>query len=190
MRYYSIFSMGYFFSVLFILFLFLPTFIGNGLPIVAKNIPFIKKFSTPVSEKYLWKNKTYRGFIAWIWWAILTSILQYFLSDFIFIEVVRERYIALIHTFDMVLYVWILQGVGALWGDAIESFFKRKIWKKPGEAWLFFDGVDYIIGSVALFSLVYVPNILAIFFLMIAGPVASAVANIFAYCIKWKDVRY
>lgn len=48
-----------------------------------------------------------------------------------------------------------LFGLGALGGDAIESFFKRQKGIASGDTWLFFDQLDYIIGSV-LVSLPFV----------------------------------
>ena len=35
---------------------------------------------------------------------------------------------------------------GALLGDIIESFFKRRIGKKRGEDWIPFDQIDFILG--------------------------------------------
>ena len=40
---------------------------------------------------------------------------------------------------------------GALMGDIIESFFKRRIGKKRGEDWIPFDQLDFILG-VLFFS--------------------------------------
>lgn len=46
---------------------------------------------------------------------------------------------------------------GALLGDIIESFFKRRIGKDRGEDWFFFDQIDFILGALLLafiFSLI------------------------------------
>jgi CDP-2,3-bis-(O-geranylgeranyl)-sn-glycerol synthase len=39
---------------------------------------------------------------------------------------------------------------GALFGDIVESFFKRRIGKKRGENWYFFDQLDFIVGALLL----------------------------------------
>jgi CDP-2,3-bis-(O-geranylgeranyl)-sn-glycerol synthase len=39
---------------------------------------------------------------------------------------------------------------GALCGDIIESFFKRRIGKERGEDWIIFDQLDFIIGALIL----------------------------------------
>ena len=46
-------------------------------------------------------------------------------------------------------------GFGALTGDAIKSFFKRRVNIPPGVSWFPFDQIDYIIGGIAL-SLFYI----------------------------------
>ena len=47
-----------------------------------------------------------------------------------------------------------LFGLGALLGDAIESFFKRQREVPSGESWFPFDQFDYIIGGLLASSLV------------------------------------
>ena len=42
---------------------------------------------------------------------------------------------------------------GALFGDIIESFFKRRIGKNRGENWIPFDQLDFIVG-VLIFSFI------------------------------------
>ena len=48
--------------------------------------------------------------------------------------------------------IGILMGSGALVGDLVKSYFKRRFRIKPGQSWLFFDQTDWIIGAI-LFSL-------------------------------------
>lgn len=44
----------------------------------------------------------------------------------------------------------VLLGTGALLGDALESFIKRRRGIDPGEAWYPFDQLDYIAGGLLL----------------------------------------
>ena len=50
-------------------------------------------------------------------------------------------------TINPVLYGF-LAGFGALFGDALKSFFKRRTSIKPGETWFPFDQIDYILGGI------------------------------------------
>ncbi len=47
-------------------------------------------------------------------------------------------------------WVGSLLGFGALFGDAIESFFKRQNGVAPGQSWIALDQTDYIIGALLL----------------------------------------
>jgi CDP-2,3-bis-(O-geranylgeranyl)-sn-glycerol synthase len=39
--------------------------------------------------------------------------------------------------------------MGTLGGDALKSFFKRQLDIPPGESWIPFDQVDYVLGGIA-----------------------------------------
>jgi CDP-2,3-bis-(O-geranylgeranyl)-sn-glycerol synthase len=41
-----------------------------------------------------------------------------------------------------------LFGLGALGGDAVESFFKRRVGIPSGHAWVPWDQLDYVIGAI------------------------------------------
>jgi CDP-2,3-bis-(O-geranylgeranyl)-sn-glycerol synthase len=48
-------------------------------------------------------------------------------------------------------------GVGAGVGDAVKSFFKRRIDIEPGASWPVFDQLDFFLGAYLFVSLVYAP---------------------------------
>jgi len=174
--------------LLFLLYLFLPTFVSNAVPVVIKNVPFIKIFNRPINSKLFWKNKTYRWFISWIFFAILISLIQFILSKYIFIESVSNNFYEIISNYNIAIISWFLQWFWALLWDIIQSFIKRKIGKKPWEAWPFFDWIDYIIWWLILFSFIYIPSFWWITFLILISPLLSLVSNIFSYLMWWKNV--
>ncbi len=47
---------------------------------------------------------------------------------------------------NIILFGFLLSG-GAVFGDLLFSFFKRRIRLVPGEKWLPFDQTDYVIGA-------------------------------------------
>ena len=69
--------------------------------------------------------------------------------------------------------------IGALGGDAIESFFKRRVGIAPGHGWFPFDQTDYIIGaaiaSIPFVSLSLLQYIALVFFWLAASLAASAI---------------
>jgi len=52
-----------------------------------------------------------------------------------------------------------LMGGGALIGDGFESFIKRRLNKPSGKPWFPCDQIDWIIGAIALSSIVYIPSL-------------------------------
>ncbi|PLX25913.1 hypothetical protein C0580_00945, partial [Candidatus Parcubacteria bacterium] len=52
-------------------------------------------------------------------------------------------------------YLGFLMGFGALFGDLVRSFVKRRVGIAPGKAWFPWDQIDFIIGA-AIFSYFYI----------------------------------
>lgn len=114
-------------------------------------------------------NKTIRGFMVGTVTGGLYGIFQWYIFRF---EFVQEHSIVDYSSFIYSLGLGLLVGFGALTGDAIKSFFKRRVGVKPGQSWFPFDQIDYIIGAylvtVPFISLhfKYLLGILAIFFVL------------------------
>lgn len=51
-----------------------------------------------------------------------------------------------------------LLGSGALLGDVVKSFVKRRLGIKPGKSFIPWDQIDFTIGALAMASLVYFPG--------------------------------
>lgn len=73
-------SFGNFLQIFLI---FSPAFIANAVPVVAKNIPYIRRFSRPLNVVWFGKNKTVRGLIAGVLAGILTGMLLYIFRGFL-----------------------------------------------------------------------------------------------------------
>lgn len=147
-------------DILFAMWFLLPAALSNSAPVFAAAIPGLKKFNAPIDggrkiggHDILGPHKTWRGIIAGIVVSTFVLWLQQLLAanfewaQFITGEV---NYASL-----PVLLLGPAFAIGALGGDAIESFFKRRIGIKSGKSWLPFDQLDYIIGSV-LISMLFV----------------------------------
>lgn len=172
-----------------VFFIFLPAFIGNALPVVAKNIPGIRRFSRPISPTWLGKNKTYRGLIAGVLGGILCGIILTALvhSGFLLHWV---RFDSFYRDFWNGIFFGFLLSFGALIGDMIKSFAKRRVGKKPGAMFQPWDGIDYILASIIVMLPFIFLSWIEIFFLLLIGPLLSLTCNIVAYSIGWKDCWY
>lgn len=135
------------------LWFFAPAGAANVAPVFAAKIPFIRRFTTPLDgglhfrgNRVFGANKTWRGLIVGILAAIGTVALQ---QTIVASNPGMERYFADLNYAELpTILLGTLFAIGALGGDAIESFFKRLRGIKPGEAWVPFDQTDYIIGAI------------------------------------------
>lgn len=133
-----------------ILWFFLPAYAAN----MAASLFRIKFLDKPVSEKYLGSNKTYRGFFFGVLTAIIVSLIQRLFFNFSFFQ--KISYLDYAKNF---LLIGFLLGFGALAGDAVESFFKRRWGISPGAKWFPFDQIDYTLGALLFVSFIWQPSL-------------------------------
>jgi CDP-2,3-bis-(O-geranylgeranyl)-sn-glycerol synthase len=140
-------------EVLFALWFFLPAAFANMAPIPAAKLPGLRRLNAPLDfgrhfrgKRVLGSHKTWRGIVC----AIVAATLVLWLQQCI----VRRTgwfvgapvdYAAL-----PVLLLGPLLAIGALGGDAVESFLKRQREMPPGRPWFPFDILDHIIGAALL----------------------------------------
>ncbi len=122
---------------------FLPAGIANMVPTFAAKIPVIKNWNTPIDlwGKYkggriLGDNKTWRGIVFGTLVGGLVGLIQYKLI----LPSQTSSFYIFVATASM--------GFGALFGDVVESFVKRRLGVKPGKSWFPFDQLDYIFGGL------------------------------------------
>ncbi len=131
---------------------FAPAGIANVTPIFAANIAALKKWDAPIDFgksvrgiRILGAHKTWRGLI----FGVLAATLIFGVQQLLVVHFSWAQ--SLTRSIDYrhlpTLIVGPLFGLGALGGDAIESFFKRQRRIPPGHGWFPFDQTDYIIGG-------------------------------------------
>lgn len=170
-----------------ILFL-LPAAIANMAPIVFKKVNFLN-YPIDFNKKFLGKpllgnHKTFRGFFFGIICAIIVVYLQAYFYEFI------KDYSIVRYSEINILFFGFLMGFGALLGDSIKSFFKRRIKINPGKVWMPFDQIDWIIGAYA-FSLIYVKMDWIFFIsLLVFGFFGHLITNYVGYKIGLKKNKF
>ena len=145
--------------ILFALWFFLPAGLANSAPLLANRIPWLRNFKTPLDfgrhwrgKRLLGNNKTWRGLLFGIAIGIATAWLQQILfNNFAWAQTISQD---VDYSSINVIALGGLLGAGALLGDALESFFKRRISIDPGESWFPLDQADYIVGGLLASSLV------------------------------------
>ena len=131
--------------------LWLPQIFRRGLAKIA--IP-IDRGATWRGKEVLGKNKTWRGLLVGAVTGIVVAGLQAAL--FYNTEFFKRNTLVDYREVNFILF-GILMGSGALCGDLVKSFIKRRLDKPSGRPWFPWDQLDWIAGAMILSSIVYVP---------------------------------
>lgn len=137
--------------------LILPAGIANSIPPIVSKVPFLMKYDTPVDLGRSWRgirifgdHKTIRGFVLGSIGAGLLSMLIFAIPYFG--DLIRESLEIYFNSMETFVF-GLLTGFGSLVGDAVKSFFKRRVGIKSGQSWFPFDQTDYIVGGLLVFPL-------------------------------------
>jgi len=179
-------------EVFFTLWFFLPAGIANMVPVFVAHIAAFKRFDAPIDlgktyrgKRIFGSHKTWRGLVAGIIFGTLTLWLQQLAvqhSGWLQTWTARVDYGHL-----PTLALGPLFAIGALGGDAIESFFKRQRGIAPGRGWFPFDQTDYIIGS-AIASMPFIALSIAQYaILVVLWLIIHVVASAIGYLLGLKD---
>jgi CDP-2,3-bis-(O-geranylgeranyl)-sn-glycerol synthase len=167
-----------------------PAYFANMAPIIAKGwfrglaIPI--DFGANLNNKPLFgKNKTFRGLIFGILFAVVMSFGQRILY-------VSSSFFRGISFFDYTnwLAVGFLMGFGAILGDLVESFFKRRIGIKPGSRFVPWDQLDFVLGALILVSIVFKPSLPTIVTILLISFVLHMLVNHAAYYLKIRKEKW
>lgn len=129
-------------SMLEVLLFFIPAGVGNMAPVLAVRLPLLNALAQPIDGGKTWRgvrifgdHKTYRGYVSGIALGALSALCLHDLGIFG-------------DTHATTALMGAVLGFGALAGDSIKSFFKRRAQVPSGKAWFPFDQLDYIIGGL------------------------------------------
>jgi CDP-2,3-bis-(O-geranylgeranyl)-sn-glycerol synthase len=161
----------------------LPIYIGNMMPVFARKIPFL---NYPINKKLFGSHKTVRGYISAIIAAIIIFYIQLYLYDISFF-----RKISLInYNQENIFLLGFLSGFGAITGDLIKSFFKRKKGIKPGHKWVPFDQLDFMAGALILLYPFVKLTLTSMSILILLTPFLHVLTNHIGYFLKIRETKW
>ncbi|HLC89034.1 MAG TPA: CDP-archaeol synthase [Candidatus Nanoarchaeia archaeon] len=163
------------------LYFFLPAYLANMAPVLTKKVPFLNQ---PVWEKKLGKNKTWRGMVM----AVLTGTAVFALQKYVYQQ--GWTGLALIDYNGFSILSGTLLGGGAILGDVVKSYFKRKRKIAPGERWIPWDQLDFVLGGLILGCLLYVPAVEVVVIIVLASPFLHIAFNHLGYALKINKSRW
>ena len=80
-----------------------------------------------------------------------------------------------------------LFGIGALGGDAVKSFFKRRLGIATGTSWFPYDQVDYILGAIVATVLFVQLPVAVYLWAIVLWPAIHLVSTYFGYRLGLKE---
>ena len=170
----------------------LPAYIGNMAPLVVAM--FMRgTFAFPLDcnqtlngTRIFGPNKTWRGVFAGVTSAIGVASLQSIVYAFPAARTLR------IGPNDQVDPLWwgLLMGLGALSGDAVKSFVKRRRGIAPGQSWKPFDQIDFLIGALAFSSIAFRPPWTVYAGILVVMPVVKVLVGSAGYALGLRPTKW
>lgn len=177
--------------VILAIWLIFPAYISNmAATIFGGGTPIDFRKNLLDKRRIFGDGKTYRGFFLGIFFGVLIGIIQILLlnSNLEIFYNLPVFGITFLNSFIIIISL----STGALLGDLIASFFKRRIGFKRGAALFLIDQLDFIFGALLLTYLInplwfienFTVNIIIIIFII--TPTLHLTVNIIGYLLKIK----
>jgi CDP-2,3-bis-(O-geranylgeranyl)-sn-glycerol synthase len=163
----------------------LPAYVANASAVIVHGRePLDQGLTFLDGRPLLGRGKTMIGFAAGVFFGTLTGVVQ-----------AGASYYLLLGSFPYYLVTLALVlSVGAMAGDSLGSFVKRRFDLKPGQATPFLDQWDFVLGAfivVLLFQPWSVfPGLAEILAIMVVTPFLHIVTNYAAFRLKFKAVPW
>jgi len=159
-----------------LIYFLLPAYLANMTPPLLKKINFL---NYPIHEKLLGNHKTYRGLV----FAVITGMLIFYLQKLLF-DYNFFKNISLINYNNYSLLPGFLLSFGAMFGDIFKSFIKRRLNIAPGERFVPWDQLDFVIGALAFSYFLVRLSFINIIFIIIISFILHVIFNHIGYYLK------
>ncbi|MBW2977452.1 CDP-2,3-bis-(O-geranylgeranyl)-sn-glycerol synthase [Candidatus Woesearchaeota archaeon] len=174
--------------LLSVLYFMLPAYFANMAPVFVRKIKFLDS-SIDFNKKYkgkpiLGKHKTWRGLFFGVLFGIVVAYIQYLLygySSFSNISFVD---------YNNWFIIGFLLSFGALVGDSVKSFFKRRVGVKPGKPFIPWDQIDYAIGAIFFIYFVYALTVAQMIAILLISFFGHILINHLGYYLGIREVKW
>ena len=163
------------FRIAQLLYFMAPAYLADMAP------PFVKywpAWNRPIAERWLGSHKTVIGFAFGVLAAIATAFLQS-----------RLAWSGGMTSYGDWLPLGLRFGVGAMAGDSLKSFVKRRLGIAPGRPWVPADQLDYVAGALALVWTRASLSVLDVLAIAVVSFVGQLVVTRIGYWLGVRDVK-
>ena len=154
-----------------------PAYCANAFPAVLNGKRPLDRGRYFGKSRLLGDSKTIEGTIGGILFGMLMGIIQMNVQDYLPQELGLLR---------MSAPLVALLSIGALVGDIVGSFIKRRLNIKPGDPAILLDQLGFLIFAFIFAAAVYIPAPSIIFLLIIITPIIHLLTNVVGYILKFK----
>lgn len=173
------------------LYFILPAYFSNGGGLVfggGKPVDFGKSDSK--GARWIGDGVTWRGLIGGTLIGIITGTVQGFFAPYILANFGQYITTPIITSIPEGMLIGFLLGFGALLGDALGSFLKRRIGIGRGQPAPILDQLDFLIVALILVSFVVKLSLSFVITAIALTLIIHLLANTGAYLLGMKDVWY
>lgn len=176
-------------TILQALYFMLPAYLANMAAVAMGRLPF---WNFPVDfscrlggERLFGAHKTYKGLVTGTLVGVVVILIQRKLAPG-----VGNIHLLPYETFSVekTIFLGALFGSGAMLGDLLKSFFKRRLRIADGRPWIPFDYLDSVIGALLTVSFFYFPPTPYIIILLVLTPPLTFLTDVTAYFLGLKKM--
>jgi CDP-2,3-bis-(O-geranylgeranyl)-sn-glycerol synthase len=184
----------------------IPIYVANASAvIVGGGIPIDFGRNWKDGHRILGDGKTWRGLFAGAFLGMIAGFGLAVAASFLSTSAYSFLGLTNFEGFPLMIPILFSLCFGALLGDVIESFFKRRIGKDRGQDWIPFDQLDFIVGALVFSFLIsemlYLSHVSSsqwfftsltiwhILILIVVTPFIHISANVLFRRIKKKQVK-
>lgn len=173
------------------LYFILPAYFSNGAGLLfGGGLPVDFRKCDKNGIRWIGDGVTWKGLIGGTIIGTLTGAIQGFIAPMIISQFSQNSIIPMVTHIQEGIIVGFLLGFGALLGDAIGSFLKRRLGIGRGQPAPGLDQLDFIIVALILVSLVVKLNLTFVVTAILLTLIIHLLTNTCAYLLGLKDVWY
>ena len=169
--------------VLIAFYYFLPAYASNLIPPFLSKLKFLDialDFGKKINGKrFLGSHKTMKGVLAAVIFGTFTFYVQKLVYQYPFFH-----NISIIDYSSYSLLLGFLLAFGVMFGDSLESFFKRRVGVLPGKPWIPFDQLDFVAGAFLFSFFIFIPSNKIILTIILISPILQLSSHYIGYLLK------
>jgi len=159
-----------------LIYLMLPVYLAN---MAAPFVKYWRGWNRPISRRWLGDHKTVIGLALGVAVAVAATFIQS-----------RINWNASPVNYDQWLALGLACGFGALGGDALKSFIKRRLGIAPGRPWIPADQLDFVLGGLAGISFFVTLSLVDIVVILVASLVGDIAVNHASFRLGIRDTKW